>query len=291
METALTLDLLVQKYLAWCKKHRSPRSLEWSEGHLKGFLAHLGEDKAMPATSLKPYHVVEWVDSHERWGDTYKGGAIVAVKRLFNWGEELGHVDSNPIKKLKKPQARRRENPMSLEHYQAMLSHLPEGDPFRDVLVFVWHSGARPQEVRHIEPRHVDLAAGCITFPKQESKGKRRARVIILHGPALEIISRLMEGRTEGKLFRNSRGTPWSKYAFCNRAERLSEKIGKSYALYDLRHAFCQRLLEAGVSLPAVSELMGHANAMMVSSVYSHMNKATAHLKESLRKADPGSTD
>jgi hypothetical protein len=84
MDAALTLAFLVRKYLDWCSKHRSPRSLEWYEGHLKGFLVYLGDRADMPITHLKPYHVVEWVDSHNNWGDTYKRGAIVAVQRACN---------------------------------------------------------------------------------------------------------------------------------------------------------------------------------------------------------------
>lgn len=38
----------------------------------------------------------------------------------------------------------------------------------------------------------------------------------------------------------------------------------------------------------AVAELLGHSNGQMVSTTYSHMNKATEHLKEVLRKASEG---
>src|SRR4051812_34496647 len=62
MEPVLILTSLVHKYLAWCVKHRSARTVEWYQGHLDGFLAYMGEQAAMPVTSLKPYHVVEWVD-------------------------------------------------------------------------------------------------------------------------------------------------------------------------------------------------------------------------------------
>src|SRR5438132_11574394 len=31
-------EALVYKYLTWCRKHRSPRTVEWYEGHLRGFL-------------------------------------------------------------------------------------------------------------------------------------------------------------------------------------------------------------------------------------------------------------
>jgi hypothetical protein len=58
METALSFASLVDKYLAWCRKHRSPRTVEWYEGHLSGFLAHLAAADSLPVAELKPYHLV-----------------------------------------------------------------------------------------------------------------------------------------------------------------------------------------------------------------------------------------
>jgi hypothetical protein len=68
MDAPSTLAVIVRKYLDWCNKHRAPRSVEWYEVHLDSFLAHLGEHALMPVADFKPYHVVEWVDSHPRWG-------------------------------------------------------------------------------------------------------------------------------------------------------------------------------------------------------------------------------
>jgi integrase/recombinase XerC len=280
----LTVSAIFSKYLDWCQKHRSARTHQWYAGHIRGFLAHLGESADIPACELKPYHVVEWVDEQAKWGDTYKRGAISAVQRVFNWAEELGYIEASTIKRIRKPSAGRRDNPLPLADYERMLALLPPRDPFRDVLVFAWNTGCRPQELRHIEPRHVDLAERCIVIPKEEAKGKRRARVILLHGPALEVVIRLMAKRCDGKLFRNTRGSAWNRHSLCNRMERLSKQIGKRYALYDLRHSFCQRLLEAGVGHIALAEIMGHVNAQMVSAVYSHMNRATSHLREALAK-------
>jgi integrase len=228
---------------------------------------------------------------------------------------------------------------MTSEDFARLLSKIKDSDPFRDLLLFAWHSGCRPQEARHIEPRHVHLVGECVIIPREESKGKRRPRIIILHGPALGIVKRLMAERTEGKLFLNIHGRPWKNFALCNRFDRLMlalgmEKLRKNgitvprlprfdrrayadkaqlkaawnehqkklrerrkqiyqlarqhgdrWAAYDLRHGFCQRLLENGANHLAVAELLGHSNGTMVSQVYSHMNRATTHLKDTLRKA------
>ena len=281
-----TLASLAEKFLAWCRNHRSPRTVDWYRGYLTKFLRHLGEAASMPVAELRPFHVIEWIDAQQGWGDTYKRGAIIAVQRMCNWAEELGYIAASPVKKIKKPPAGRRDNPMSEADFQQILRQLRHNDPFRELLLFVWHSGCRPQEARHIEARHVNLEAECIVIPKEEAKGRRRARVILLHGPALQIIKRLTWCHPEGKLFRNRRGKPWTKYAICNRMHRLSERLGRPVAMYDARHGFCQRLLEKGINHLAVAELMGHANGQMVSAVYSHMNRATAHLKDALKKAD-----
>jgi hypothetical protein len=83
MDAPITLSLIVRKYLDWCGKHRAPRTVEWYQGHLDGFLIHLGNQAHMPVIDLKPYHVVEWVDSHQNWGDTYKRGVRRVTAQLI----------------------------------------------------------------------------------------------------------------------------------------------------------------------------------------------------------------
>lgn len=280
----ITVDSLFTKYLSWCGQHRAPRSLEWYTGHIEGFRKFLGDNAQMNCMDLKPFHIVEWIDSHPKWGDTYKGGAIISVKRVYSWAEELGYIDINPVKKLKKPTAKRRDNHMKLEDYENILSRLSHGDPFRDLFIFAWHSGARPQEIRHIEPRHVDLEKGRIVFPKEESKGKRKSRVIYLQGVTLEIIQKLMLEERAEKLFLNNRHTAWTKYALCNRMHRLSKATGKRMAMYDARHGFATRKLIQGRDCLTVAALMGHSDGSMLAKVYSHIDSDDAYLKEALEE-------
>jgi integrase/recombinase XerC len=277
-----TVGALFRKYLGWCSKHRSARTAQWYGEHLASFLAHLGGQADAPLASLKPYHVVEWVDSHDTWGDTYKRGGIVAVQRACNWAEQMGYVDATPLKRIAKPPARRRDNPMAPGDFQAMLARVEEGDPFRDLLLFLWHTGCRPQEARHVEPRHVDLERAVVVIPKEEAKGNRYPRFIHLHSPAVEIVQRLMKRREQGKLFRNTRGEAWSKYAVCNRTYRLSRATGIKKTAYDVRHGFATRKLVQGHDHLTIAEIMGHRDGTMLAKVYAHLDRNDAHLKKAL---------
>jgi len=136
--------------------------------------------------------------------------------------------------------------------------------------------------VRHIEPRHVELENERIVFPAEESKGKRRKRVIYMQGVALEIIQRLMAEGREGKLFLNRRGTAWTKFAISNRFHRISQKTGKRMFAYAARHGWATRKLIQGHDHLTLATLLGHTDGSMLARVYSHIENDTAHLKRAL---------
>jgi hypothetical protein len=52
----------LDKFLGWCERHRSPRTFRDHKEHIQDFIQSL-PDSRMPAQSLKPFHVIEWVDN------------------------------------------------------------------------------------------------------------------------------------------------------------------------------------------------------------------------------------
>lgn len=278
----LTVSELCSKFLSWSKNHRSPRTTEWYENYLKMLVSHPGISETH-ADQLKPWQIQEWIDSHgDNWGDTYRGGAAVAIKRVYHWADEMGHMTQNPIKKLKRASAQRRKSYMKPEDFGTLLAHLHETDPFRDLLTFAWNTGARPQEVRHIEPRHVNIEKGYILFPKEEAKGKRHPRKILLNDIAKEIVVRCMGERKEGKVFLNTRNGAWTKYALCNRMHRLSQATGRKLCMYDARHGFATRKLKARHGHLEIAATMGHTDGSMLAKVYSHVDEDDEHLRQVL---------
>jgi integrase len=274
---------LIDLFLQWTAQHRATRTYDWYKEHLQSFIDSL-PDKRIKTENLRPFHIQQWADAHESWGDTYKRGAITAVQRAFFWAEKIGHIERSPVRHVEKPKAQRRDNPISAEVFKTMLSHVKD-QPFRDLLEFAWDTGCRPQEARFIEGRHVNLERGRIEFPPEEAKGKRRWRFIYLTDKATEIVKRLMAERKTGKLFLNRRGEPWKTFAICNRFSRLKEKLGQQYAAYDLRHAFATRQLMNGNDPATVAALLGHVDATMLFKNYEHVSSNEDHLKDRLKRA------
>jgi integrase/recombinase XerC len=282
--TGFTVAELLDKYLDWVEKHRAPRTYDWYQEHLDSFVNSLTAPATMPVSDLKPYMVVEWADQHVTWGDNYRRGALIAVQRPFNWAAKLGYIQASPIPYLEKPQATRREQAVTVEEWEAIRDSYDEGDPFRDLLEFAWETGCRPQEVKAIEARHVQLAMHRVVFPAKEAKGKRRTRTIYMTSRAEEIVRKLLQLRPKGLLFLNAKGRPWNYAAMNCRFGRLKTTLGVKYCAYAIRHGFATRKLEDGLDHITVAALMGHADATMLSKVYSHIGDRHEHLREQLNR-------
>ncbi|VTS08056.1 tyrosine-type recombinase/integrase [Tuwongella immobilis] len=283
---ALSVAHLCDKYLDWCKTHRASRTYDGYLWHLQRFIESLPDAISLPATSLRPYHIVEWIDKYPDWGQTYRRNAIAAIKRVYAWGEELGYIESNPIRKIRKPSPARREQVITPDDWIKIRDHYPEGDPFRDVLEFAWETGCRPMEIKRIEARHVDLPRHRVVFPPAESKGKRKARVIYLTARAEAALSRRLVATPTGILFKNADGLPWTASAMSCRFARLKKSLGVKYAAYSFRHSFAQRLLVSGVDHLTVAELLGHCDGTMIAKTYQHLAESSEHLMRTLNEAN-----
>ncbi len=221
---ALTVGMVYEKFLDWCLKHRSTRTYEWAQDHIQKFCDHLKVARTMPATDLRPFHIVEWVDSRTTWGANQKRGAIVALTRPFNWAAKIGYIAVSPVRGVEKPTATKRESQMTPEDFGTILSFVKD-DPFRDLITFAYEAGCRPQEARHIEARHLKLDQHRIEIPSLEAKGKKRWRVIYLSDKAEEIVIRLAATRPTGPLFLNVDNNPWKAQAIVCRFQRLLVKL------------------------------------------------------------------
>jgi integrase len=223
---AMGVLALLDAFLDWCQNHKAGRTYDWYRGYLESFARTVPAD--LTADRLKPFHVQQWLDAHPGW-KTGKRGAVIAVQRAFNWAVRMGLIGENPIRAVEKPKAGRREHVIAPDRFAAILA-LVRDEEFRDLLTACWETGCRPQEALAVEARHVDLENGCWVFPTEESKGKKRPRVVYLTDAALAITRRLMAARPRGPLFRNTDGLPWSASAFNNRFARLRLALGRQLA-------------------------------------------------------------
>lgn len=266
--------------VSYLRKH--DKTYRWYRDHLKSFAQKVG--KRITVAELKPKHVLDWIKTR------YKGkasnstvhGAIRSVERAFNWSVKNRIIEISPIRGIEKPEPTRREIYITPEQFEEVLTKV-KYKPHREMMLILWHTGCRPEELCEADCEHVNLEQRRWKLPAMKSKGKKVQRVVYLNDPALEIVERNVRKYGAGAIFRNYYKKRWTPNAIRCYIEDLDTGI-EGFCPYALRHSFAQRALESGVDSLTVSALMGHRDLTMVARRYNSMTKRPDFLLQELSK-------
>jgi integrase len=309
---ARTADV-VEAYLAWSRQNLSEDTHRVNCYYCQLFAEHCG---TVPAREMKPFHVTNWVTamtSPERvakekerrrkerdeglleaakqgaepkpWGaSSIHNGRTVAF-RVFSWAKKEGLLAENPLEGMERPKPPPRQRAMSDEEFAKMYAQA--GGPFRDFLLALRETGARPKEVRDLVWAQVQEDRWVLVKHKTRRKvGK--PRVIYLSATMRQMMARL-KGNGQAHVFLNTEGEPWSMNAVRLQVWRLKKALGLSedVCAYLCRHGFGTRAILNGVNPAVVAELMGHASLDMVSKVYVHLADQHEHLRKAVEQVNP----
>ncbi|HEY1602677.1 MAG TPA: tyrosine-type recombinase/integrase [Pirellulales bacterium] len=271
---------ILDAFLDWCHSNR-PASYDWYKYQLQRFKNAVPN---MRTDQLKPFHVQRWLDQ-QTWGDNYKRGVTTAIKRCFNFAVKAGYIPTSPVASLEKPAATHRDVVITAKQFQQILD-LVTDEQFKDFLRFAWLTGVRPQEARLLEARHIDHVNKIAIFPPKESKGKKKSRVVHMVDAAYAIAKKWAKRNSEGPIFRNLRGTPWTAYSINCRFTRMEEELGFKPFAYAMRHSYIHNGLTKGKVDPVVmATLAGHADTTMIFKVYGHLLKDSKFMRKAANRA------
>ncbi len=175
----------------------------------------------------------------------------------LNFRGVMPKFDNRSIRYLTKSEYTR------LLHY---LSEVEKTENWRKITIFAVNTGLRRGEIANLKLSDINLREKFLLVRNTKSK---RNRVIPLNNVLLELLSNLP--------------TPCSDYVFTLKNPKKFSKAVKESGLNDnitdrinkvvfhtLRHTFASWLVQAGVPLPVVSELLGHSD-IHVTMRYSHL--------------------
>jgi hypothetical protein len=85
---------VIDAFLDWCQKHRSPTTYEWYLSRLQLFVKTIPPD--LKTNQLRPFHVQQWIDSYTTLASGSKRNHCRSVQRAMHWAEQQGYIDSSP---------------------------------------------------------------------------------------------------------------------------------------------------------------------------------------------------
>jgi len=189
------------------------------------------------------------------------------LKRLFNVAIDWGYTTVNPVKRIKfySEKDSLKERILTQEEEDRLLQAASER--LRAILVVALHTGMRRREILDLNWEQIDFEDRLIKIHKAKSGKPRKVDInSILFDELLKLKA---EKRNNPYVFCNtdtSKPLVTVRRSFENACRRAGI-VGLRF--HDLRHTFASRLIELGVDIIKVKELLGHST-VKITERYTH---------------------
>jgi integrase/recombinase XerC len=215
---------------------------------------------------------------------------ISSLRTFFRYLLKHELVETDPMSKVSSPKMAKKlpgyieENRME-KIVDEIFDKKNDGDNelAGDILLTLYHTGIRLNELIHLEKRHIASSGSTIKV-----KGKRnKERIIPVTAELMDILATYLDQHPESPYLFN---TPSGKKLYPNFVYRHIKTLlstqgpMRKKSPHVLRHTFATHLLNNGGDLNAIKELLGHAN-LSATQIYTH--NSVERLKNIYKQAHP----
>lgn len=243
-------------------------------------------DTSVPLPTIDAHLVREYLGWLDRRGEKKSSLArkLASLRSLFRFLVRRQGMKNNPLEGMRTPkQARTLPRVLTKDDANALME-FPEGDSLqvlrdRAILETLYSTGARVSELVGMNEVDLRVNEGLVHL---RGKG-RKQRLVPIGEVALQAIQAYTLSKTTRTtnrskselqvqaIFQNYRGGRLSARS----VERIVEKYSKTLlsgniSPHALRHSFATHLLEEGVDLRAIQEMLGHAS-LGTTQKYTHV--------------------
>ena len=204
----------------------------------------------------------------------------INLNAAFNEAIVWGYLTENPLRQIKLPKI-----PKSLPTFinSVELNTIVQNTKSRDLqdmFLTGFHSGMRLSEIINIKWSAINLSERTIIVQhsKTFTTKSKKERMIPINDTLATVLNnripKILNINLDEYVFCKYSGVPYLKdYVSKNfkkvvRALKMSEKIH----FHTLRHSFASNLVQDGVTLYVVKELLGHED-LSTTQIYSHLQK------------------
>lgn len=244
-------------HLELYNRYIQEKGVEWSSTYLSGYTLRLAE---------------------QQLSSSYINQSVSAAK--FYFVKVLKERDDQQYVRMKKEQ--KLPVVLSIEEVKRVLKALPNLK-HQALLYMTYSAGLRVSEVVRLRIEHIDRERGLLIV--KQGKGKKD-RQTLLSDAALQVLERyITEQLPQIWLFP---GQNPQRHINERSVQKLFERalliagVQKDASIHSLRHSFATHLLESGIDIRYIQELLGHKSAKTTQR-YTHVStKNIARIKSPL---------
>lgn len=278
-------------YLAYEKQY-SFRTIKSYLKDIDDFFIFLGKEKVLEisdlAKKIDASEIRGYIEYLMKRGLTKRSIArkLAALRTFYRFMFKMGYIDNDPANSVSTPRQEKRLPSFLEEAEMDELLNLPDDTPMglRDkaIMELIYSTGLRVSEL-------INLKLQDVLFNEKLLRvmGKGNKERIIPFGDLAE--QALREYIKIRKNLLKKGNSELSDYLFINNLgkrmnDRVIRRIVKKYvnqlaiikkiSPHTLRHSFATHLLNSGMDLRAIQELLGHSR-LSTTQIYTHLNLAS----------------
>lgn len=260
---------LINEFSLWMQHKRySSSTIQTYVDAIKSFLAY---NQPKLAWETGNEDVVRYVNEHivaNKLSFSFQNQVINAAKLFFREIVKSRII----IENLERPRREHKlPNVLSKEEVAAILT-ASANQKHRTMLSLIYACGLRRSELLNLKPADVDSKRGLLTI--RNAKG-RKDRVVPISHKVIEMLRAYYKAyRPKVWLFEGQeKGTQYSEESLAKVLKIALSKAGikRNATLHWLRHSYATHMLESGVDLRYIQELLGHKSSK-TTEIYTHVS-------------------
>ena len=275
----------VKPYLEYCtyRKELDTKTIKAYRIDLTQFFSYV--QSAEPEKETIEQYIT---DLHKKYKQKTIKRKIASIKAFYSYLEEEELVEQNPFRKIKVkfketiilPRIIPREEIEQLLNYIyasiSSLSGIQYKHTLRDasVIEVFFATGARVYEISNIRAENINLNSGLIRIM---GKGRKERYIQISNTAVLDILRKYYEEnepeiKKSGYFFINNRGKRYTEQSIRLMLKKYTLKAGiqRKITPHMFRHSFATYLIEEGVDVSCVQQILGHSS-IKTTQIYIHV--------------------
>lgn len=232
----------------------------------KDVLTHLSRHASTPLLEIQADHIIDYLD-RPNLSPSSRASYHASIRAFYKWTVKTGQLEANPCDATPTPK-RPKGTPRPVEnaHISALLKSANRKRTLA-MIILATYAGMRVHEVAKFQGSDIDRIGESITI---NGKGGKTALI-----PAHPVIMELAQTMPDGYWF-PAYGTqtdaPHIHSTQVSRAiSNAMRRAGFQGKAHQLRHYYASELLDNGVDIRVVKELMRH-ESIATTEIYTRVN-------------------
>lgn len=193
-----------------------------------------------------------------------------ALSKAVIWN----YILDNPLKKIKAPRVTKSLPLFIIEDDLNLILGNTKSEQLKNIFTVGFYSGMRLGEILNMRFSWIDYSQDIIVVKNSDSftTKSKKERIIPIHPRIKSIL--VNKNLNDDYIFTNKTGIKFNNN-FVSKQFKISlraSKLNDNIHFHTLRHSFASNLVQRGVNLYVVKELLGHQD-IKTTQIYSHLQK------------------